>query len=165
MNRVHTLSSWLKRACIAGFVALALVVLKGLVFTDYQVSRVIWFFKLDQSWLVQWIPLKGRPLMWTALVIWGLLWTGILVACWRIFDSCSRGEAFRSSAIRGFRELAGVMLTYFPMACLFCPATRRAWMVWLAGKMVYLLIGFALLLLAWVMDDARCLQDEQDLVV
>ena len=172
MNRIQTLSRILQHLCTAGQGLVVFVLGLATITRPYRVDRILFFLRYNHSWLARFSGLQGRPLLLLSLSLWGILWLLGLGACRGIFRAHAQGEAFQAETQKGFRLLAIVWIAAFPLACLLAYAPERSilaivptLLVHLGPKLVYLLIGMALLVVARIMDEACHLQDEQDLVV
>ncbi|WLT32111.1 DUF2975 domain-containing protein [Geothrix sp. PMB-07] len=172
MSRLQALSRWLQHLCTAGQTIVVLIICLVAFAEPYKVARILIFTRYDRSWLARLTGMNGHPLLLLALTLWGTLWLLGFWACRGIFRAHARGEAFRTASLRSFRLLAAVWMGAFPVGCILAYAPKHSilaivptMIVHLGPKLLYLLVGLALLVLARIMDDARQLQDEQDLVV
>jgi hypothetical protein len=95
--------------------------------------------------------------------------------CFRLFHLYSRGDLFSSTIVQYIRRIAGlcfiVMLAQF-LCKSFLPGYPDPWETlpgwgwteWL-GLVFYLFPSFLILFIAWIMDEGRKIEEEQELTV
>lgn len=171
-NRVRHTSRMLQAASTAGLVLIICPLLLGLILGEYQVQRLVLFFRYDRSWLARLTGAEGRMLLEAALGLGVIPWIVGLCACRRIFKSVVQGEPYESKALRAFRTLAMAWFLAFPVSVLLSYFPKRSVVALVptllfhqGPRILYLVAGVAFLVLAWLMDEAARLQAEQDLVV
>lgn len=106
-----------------------------------------------------------------AIAMWGT-WT--LVRLFRLYET---GQIFREANVRCFRDMSRVLMTWCVVRfiseplmsvalTLHYPPGHRLLVLGLDSvDITALLVGFALAVIAWVMDEGRKLQEQEDLTI
>jgi hypothetical protein len=123
------------------------------------------------------LPLSARLMGFAVTLLptaMGMIFTYFLMQLFRLYEE---GQIFRAPNVRCFRNLARVLLVWFVIGIihqtllsvvltLHHPPGQRMITVGLSsGDLTTLLTGVILAVIAWVMDEGRKLQEDQDFTV
>lgn len=140
---------------------------------------------LGQDWQHNLLPAYARPPLPASARIMGLGASVLpmaaalygIVALIRLFRLYEAGVVFREANVRCFRDLSRALLGWFAAGIVYQPfmslaltlhhppGQRQITLGLGTADLTALLVGLTLAVVAWVMDEGRKLQEEQDLTV
>jgi hypothetical protein len=123
------------------------------------------------------LPVTARMMGFVVVMIpTGVAMTGTYYLM-RLFELYERGEIFKLSNVRHYKKLSRVLIWWF-VASILCrsllsvaltlhhpPGQRVITLGMNSSELTTLLIGLILMVIAWVMEEGRKLQEDQDLTV
>ena len=120
-------------------------------------------------------PVAKAGLVWGGVV--NLAWAAGLWFAYRLFMFYARGELFSSGIVHCLRRIGGISILIGILVCVSSviqaanldPRPLNFWSatvpLFILNSFFRIIPGFAIICIAWIMDEGRKIQEEQELTV